>query len=147
MTVKILPMFYLRTDNPYPRTRVVLRQFFYLGCVRLHLHMSLSPNPRQMIKMSLNRDPLEADKGDGGRDEAHSGRMAMPIWAGPKLLLLGFVHDTNLKLMESGMTDIEKEDETEEVVTKCAIAYEGEGDNGHVSISSHHSYQCKLTIF
>ena len=63
-------------------------------------------------------------------DEVRSGRMAKPTptWAGPKSLWLGFVHDANLKLMESGMMDIGKENETEEVVTKHAIAYEGEGD-------------------
>jgi len=58
----------------------------------------------------------------------------MPIWAVPESLWLGFVHNANLKLMESGMTDIGKENETEEVVTKHAIAYEGSGDNGYVSI-------------
>ena len=60
--------------------------------------------------------------------------MATPIWAGPKLLWLGFVHDANLKLMESGMMDI-GENETEKVVTKQAMTQEGEGDNGYMSIS------------
>ena len=136
MAVKILPTFYSRTDNP--RTRVVLRQVFYLGCVGLHLQVSLSPesepktNDKDDVERLDTEIPLERTKGI---------MKCAPVgWLRPFELDQNR-YDWALSMMPTQADGVgndghrEGERDSGGGYKTRYDSYEGEGDNGYVNIS------------